>query len=166
MILLSSVVVCGIGLGAYVIGERANLHFPTARPPSPAQTFVPPPQIGPFPVPSKLAPPPPAAQREVPQHAAQPAPPVEAPPPAAHQQFTQALRSDRPQTQGGNGLHPTDSPATVDSEARAMCRDLANGGSIEPYVSGTLAKSPSLAPWQAALVVNQALRAYCPQFAR
>lgn len=168
MILLSSVVVCGIGLGAYVIGERANLHFPTtARPPSPAQRFVPPPQIGPFPVPSKLAPPPevqtppPEAQREAPP-VAQP-PPVQAAPPPAAKQFTNALNGDKVQTQGGNGLYPTQPASTINSEAQSMCQDLANGGAIQPYIDGTLAKSPSLAPWQAAQVVHQAIQAYCPQ---
>ncbi len=45
-----------------------------------------------------------------------------------------------------------------------MCQDLANGGSAQPYIDGTLKKSPSLAPWQAALVVHQAIQAYCPQY--
>jgi hypothetical protein len=85
-------------------------------------------------------------------------------PAAASQQFTQSLRDDKAQTQGGNGLYPTEAPAAVNSEAEAMCRDLAGGGAIQPYVDGTLRKSPSLAPWQAAEVVHQAIRAYCPQY--
>jgi hypothetical protein len=86
-------------------------------------------------------------------------------PPDAHQSFTRALRGDTLQTQGGAGLYPTD-PAAVDSEAQSMCQDLADGGSIQSYITGTLQKSPTLAPWQAAQAVHQAIRAYCPQYDR
>ena len=110
------------------------------------------------------APPPPAAP-PVPAHPDQAAPPA-SPPPDAHQQFTQALQGDKPETVGGNGLHPNQPPDVINAEAQEMCQDLANGGSIQPYIDGTLQKSPSLAPWQAALVVHQAIQAYCPQYDR
>jgi Protein of unknown function (DUF732) len=152
VILLAGVVVCGIGLGAYVVGwgQTRVIH---------ETTTVLPTQIGPFPVPSNL---PTAVTKET----VQAAPPVQVPvqPPEAHQQFTEALRGDKPQTQDGNGLYPIQPRATIDSEAQAMCRDLANGGAIQPYIDGTLRKSPTLAPWQAARVVHQAIQAYCPQY--
>jgi hypothetical protein len=94
--------------------------------------------------------------------AAPPAP--QARPPSAHQAFTQTLRGDTRDTQNVAGLY-LETPTKVDSEAEAMCKDLASGGSIQPYITGTLRKSPSLAPWQAAMVVRQAVQAYCPQYA-
>jgi len=116
---------------------------------------IPPPQA-PNPAPPVAAPP---AQHLAPAQAAPP-------PPDARQTFTGSLRSDTAQTQRGAGLYPTEAPNTVDAEAREMCTDLANGGSAQPYIDGTLQKSPTLAPWQAAQVVRQAIQSYCPQYSR
>jgi hypothetical protein len=120
------------------------------------------------PAPVQQIPPPPKPEAPAPPVAPpQAAPPAhEQEPPNAHQTFTGALRGDTAQTQGGAGLYPTEAPGAVDSEAEAMCQDLAHGGAIQPYITGTLAKSPSLAPWQAAQVVHQAIEAYCPQYDR
>ncbi|MFZ0229924.1 MAG: DUF732 domain-containing protein [Mycobacterium sp.] len=131
--------------------------MPLQAAPEPPKAPAPPPAAPPAP---KAAP---SFVEEPPRIAAPVAPPPAAPPP--EQTFTKALRGDKPQTQNNAGLYPTDPPATVDAEAKAMCQDLANGGSLQPYVAGTLAKSPSLAPWQAALAVRQAVGAYCPQYA-
>lgn len=130
--------------------------------PMPVQAAPAPAKAAPAPAP-KAAPPillvvPPPVAAPAPRPPAAPAPPV------AHQTFTQALRGDKPQTQNNAGLYPTEAPAAVDSEAKAMCQDLASGGSVQPYIDGTLKKSPSLAPWQAALIVRQAVGAYCPQY--
>ncbi|WP_407688040.1 DUF732 domain-containing protein [Mycobacterium sp. HUMS_1102779] len=113
-----------------------------------------PPPPPPVPAPKPVAAPPVQHRAAVPQ----------APPPDAHRQFTQSLQDDKAQTVGGNGLHPSQSTDVINAEAQEMCQDLANGGSAQPYIDGTLKKSPSLAPWQAALVVHQAIQAYCPQY--
>jgi hypothetical protein len=134
---------------------------PVVQLPSPAAPKAAPPKAAPPAAPVSPLPAPPAESAPPPVVAA---PPVGVPP-DAHQRFTQALRGDTLQTQGGAGLYPTD-PAAVDSEAQSMCQDLADGGSIQPYITGTLQKSPTLAPWQAAQVVHQAIRAYCPQYDR
>jgi Protein of unknown function (DUF732) len=125
-------------------------------------------EIRPAPVQEIPPPPKPAAPAPKPVQAPpQAAPPAhEQEPPNAHQTFAGALRGDTAQTQGGAGLYPTEPQGTIDSEAQAMCQDLAHGGAIQPYITGTLAKSPSLAPWQAAQVVHQAIDAYCPQYNR
>ena len=123
-------------------------------PPKAAPAPAPPPPVA---APAPVVVPPPVQARVVPSPAA--------PPPDANQTFTQTLRGDKPQTQNNAGLYPTEGPAAVDAEAKAMCQDLAGGGSLQPYIDGTLTKSPSLAPWQAALAVRQAVGAYCPQYA-
>jgi hypothetical protein len=55
--------------------------------------------------------------------------------------------------------------ADDDQQARDLCQDLANGQSVQPYISGTLKKSPQLTPAEAAQVVRDAIQAYCPQYA-
>jgi Protein of unknown function (DUF732) len=126
--------------------------------PTPREHFA----IRPAPVEQAPAPPKPVIPNPV---IAAPVQPPAAQPPDAHETFNQALTGDKPQTQNNAGLYPTDSPAAVDSEAKAICQDLAGGGDLQPYIAGTPRKSPSLAPWQAALVVRQAVGAYCPQYA-
>jgi hypothetical protein len=49
-------------------------------------------------------------------------------------------------------------------QARSLCRDLANGGSVDGYLQGTLRKSPQLTRAEAAQVVHDAIESYCPQF--
>jgi hypothetical protein len=156
---ITGVAVAAVSIaGTLALTPRAG-HF-TIRPapveqiPAPPKAVTPEPPK-PAPKAPKAAPP---AQHAPAQHLAQP--------PDARQTFSRALRGDTLQTQNGAGLYPTDPPATVDSEAESMCQDLANGGSIQPYIDGTLRKSPTLAPWQAALVVKQAVEAYCPQYER
>ena len=151
-------VITGVAVAAVSIAGTLALtpgpdHF-TIRP-APVEQVPAPKVVAPKPVQPPIAAPPAVVVPPV-QHLVQP--------PDARQTFTGALRGDTPETQGGNGLYPTDSPAAVDSEAAEMCRDLANGGSVQPYIDGTLRKSPTLAPWQAALAVHQAIRAYCPQY--
>jgi hypothetical protein len=58
------------------------------------------------------------------------------------------------------------SPSTEASEAQSMCQDLANGGSVNDYITGTMRKSPQLTPQEAAQVVRDAIDAYCPQYSR
>ncbi len=139
---------------------QAPIIAPMPPPPKPQAPPVAPPK----PQAPPVAPPKPQAAPPPVQHPEQAAPPVSQSAPNAHQAFTQALRGDTRDTHNGAGLHLTD-PANVDSEAAAMCQDLRNGGSIQPYIDGTLQKSPSLAPWQAARAVRQAVQAYCPQYA-
>ena len=45
-----------------------------------------------------------------------------------------------------------------------MCQDLANGGNVNDYITGTKRKSPQLLPWEAKRVVFDAIDAYCPQY--
>jgi hypothetical protein len=52
-----------------------------------------------------------------------------------------------------------------DAQARSLCQDLANGKSIQPYIDGTLRKSPQLSRSEARQVVEDAIGSYCPQFA-
>lgn len=153
----------GVALAVASVAAVVALMTPHPQPdrftirPAPIEQ-VPPPE------PPKAPPPPPA---QLPAQAAPPLQhisPPQAPPPDANQRFTDALKDDKPQTQGGSGLYPTQPAGTINSEAQSMCQDLANGGAIQPYIDGTLAKSPSLAPWQAAQVVHQAIQAYCPQY--
>jgi hypothetical protein len=51
-----------------------------------------------------------------------------------------------------------------DQRARLLCRDLANGKSIQPYIDGTQRRSPQLLPQEARQVVEDAIAAYCPQY--
>jgi len=55
-------------------------------------------------------------------------------------------------------------PSAEASEARSMCQDLANGGNVNDYITGTKRKSPQLLPWEAKRVVFDAIDAYCPQY--
>lgn len=48
---------------------------------------------------------------------------------------------------------------------RTLCADLAHGESVQPYIDGTLKKSPQLLPQEAAQVVYDAIQSYCPQYA-
>jgi hypothetical protein len=48
---------------------------------------------------------------------------------------------------------------------RSLCQDLAKGKSIQPYIDGTLRKSPQLSRSEARQVVEDAIVSYCPQFA-
>jgi Protein of unknown function (DUF732) len=52
-----------------------------------------------------------------------------------------------------------------DAQARSLCQDLADGKSIQPYIDGTLRKSPQLSRSEARQVVEDAIVPYCPQFA-
>ena len=45
-----------------------------------------------------------------------------------------------------------------------MCADLAAGGSVNDYVTGTERKSPQLLPQEAAHAVHDAIESYCPQY--
>ena len=56
--------------------------------------------------------------------------------------------------------------ADDDQQARSLCRDLANGGSMDGYLAGTLRKSPQLTPAEATQVVHDAIESYCPQYDR
>lgn len=152
----------GVALALASVAAVVALMTPHAQPdrftirPAPIEQVPPPapPKAPPAPAPPRVQAAPPIQQAAPPQ----------APPPDANQRFTDALKDDKPQTQGGSGLYPTQPAGTINSEAQSMCQDLANGGAIQPYIDGTLAKSPSLAPWQAAQVVHQAIQAYCPQY--
>jgi hypothetical protein len=48
---------------------------------------------------------------------------------------------------------------------RSLCQDLAKGKSIQPYIDGTLRKSPQLSRSEARQVVEDAIGSYCQQFA-
>jgi hypothetical protein len=45
-----------------------------------------------------------------------------------------------------------------------LCRDLATGGSVQPYIDGTERKSPQLLPQEAAQAVHDAIESSRPQF--
>ncbi len=166
-------------LAAAAVSVAATLVLTTPREPdrftirpAPVEQAAPPPttmliEQPPPPAPRSLAKPSPPAAPAYPAPPAQAAPaPAQAPPPDARGQFTRSLHGDTLATQGGRGLNLTEGPAAVDSEAADLCNSLANGGDVQPYIDGTLKKSPSLTRWQAVLVVNQAIHAYCPQFTR
>jgi hypothetical protein len=55
--------------------------------------------------------------------------------------------------------------ANDDQQARSMCADLAAGRSVQPYIDGTERKSSQLLPAEARQAVEDAIQAYCPQFA-
>lgn len=124
-------------------------HF-TIRP---APVEMPPPPV------SKAVAPPIAAPPA--QHLIPPAPEVQQPPvaaPNATDKFSRSL------AQGHMWFRQ--SPSVEASEARAMCQDLANGGSVNDYIAGTERKSPQLLPSEARQVVYDAIDAYCPQYDR
>ncbi len=54
--------------------------------------------------------------------------------------------------------------ADDNQQAIDLCHDLANGESPEPYIVGTMRKSPQLTPLEARQVVSDAIGAYCPQY--
>jgi len=83
-------------------------------------------------------------------------PPPAAPPADANQRFSRSLAR-------GNMWQQPD--ANDDQQARSMCADLAAGGSVQPYIDGTERKSPQLLPAEARQAVEDAIQAYCPQFA-
>ena len=78
-----------------------------------------------------------------------------APPPDANRRFEDLLG------QGQMWQRGTDDP----QQAIELCADLAHGGSPQPYIDGTLKKSPQLLPQEARQVVEDAIVAYCPQYA-
>jgi hypothetical protein len=112
------------------------------------------------PAPPKAAPPPAAMPAPVvvvqPPVAAPVVPPPAAPPADANQRFSRSLAR-------GNMWQQPD--ANDDQQARSMCADLAAGGSVQPYIDGTERKSPQLLPAEARQAVEDAIQAYCPQFA-
>jgi hypothetical protein len=117
------------------------------------------------PMPVQAAPEPPKAV-PAPPPVAMPAPvavprPVQAPvvpppvaPPDANQRFGASL---------AHGRMWQNTPDD-DAQARKLCADLANGGSVQPYIDGTERKSPQLLPQEARQVVEDAIAAYCPQY--
>jgi hypothetical protein len=127
--------------------------------PLPVQAAPAPPKAAPAPAP-KAAPPPAAMPAPVmvvqPPVAAPVVPPPAAPPADANQRFSRSLAR-------GNMWQQPD--ANDDQQARSMCADLAAGGSVQPYIDGTERKSPQLLPAEARQAVEDAIQAYCPQFA-
>jgi hypothetical protein len=59
----------------------------------------------------------------------------------------------------------SDAARTRDIQDHKPCRDLANGGSVQPYIDGTEKRSPQLLPQEAAQVVHDAIESYYPQYA-
>jgi hypothetical protein len=82
-------------------------------------------------------------------------PPPVAVQPNANQRFGASL------AQGKMWQQPD---ANDDQQARSMCADLAAGGSVNDYVTGTERKSPQLLPQEAAQAVHDAIESYCPQY--
>jgi Protein of unknown function (DUF732) len=80
-------------------------------------------------------------------------------PPNAKQRFAAAVQS-----QDGIGLKD---PQAADQEARQLCQNIAQHGNsaIDGEIRATEKQSPQLTPYEAALVISDAIRAYCPQFA-
>jgi len=172
---VAAVAIAAVSIAGTLVLRPAPARFsispaPVEQAPPPPAPKPLPPAPKPLPLAPKAAPPPQASPPPVAPppvqhpHVQAAPPPPQSPPPGAHPAFTRMLRGNTRATQNGAGLY-LENPAKVDSEAEAMCEDLANGGSIQPYITGTLRKSPSLAPWQAAMVVHQAVQAYCPQYA-
>ena len=74
----------------------------------------------------------PAAAVVLPPVQARVVPPPVAPPRNANQRFSASLAHGR----------MWQNEADDDQQARSLCRDLANGGSMDGYLAGTLRKSP------------------------
>jgi Protein of unknown function (DUF732) len=123
-----------------------------ARPtPQPQRQYV----LRPAPVEQMPAPKPPAPKPAPPPVvAAPPVQHVQAPPPDANRRFEALLG------QGQMWQRGADDP----QQAIELCADLAHGGSPQPYIDGTLKKSPQLLPQEARQVVEDAIAAYCPQY--
>jgi Protein of unknown function (DUF732) len=117
--------------------------------PQPQRQYV----IRPAPV-EQLPPPPAPKPAPPPVVAAPPVQHVQAPPPDANQRFSALL---------GQGQMWQNTPDD-NQQAISLCQDLAHGGSVQPYIDGTLRKSPQLTPQEARQVVEDAIRAYCPQY--
>jgi hypothetical protein len=157
--LIAAVAVAAVSVAGTLVLTPGPDRF-TIRP-APIQQ-VPPPKAAPAPKPQAPVAAPPAEHLIPPAPQAPPqAPPVQhvpvqaPPPPNAGQQFSAAL------AKGGMWKNEADD----DQQARDLCQDLANGQSVQPYISGTLKKSPQLTPAEAAQVVRDAIQAYCPQYA-
>lgn len=98
----------------------------------------------------------PAAAVVLPPVQARVVPPPVAPPRNANQRFSASLAQGR----------MWQNEADDDQQARSLCRDLANGGSMDGYLAGTLRKSPQLTLAEATQVVHDAIESYCPLYDR
>lgn len=176
--LLAAVAAGWIGLGAFVVGQHEMAAARVIRPleqhnSSPGRDLREP-LVPPFPKP-------PAKQPPVPQPAAAPAPKaapapapqppaapirlppinqVQVPPPAAPPDALDRFANSLAQ----QGMHFNQSPATEASEAESMCRELANGGSVQSWITATERKSTNMPPGGAREAVYAAIDAYCPQY--
>ena len=92
----------------------------------------------------------PAAAVVLPPVQARVVPPPVAPPRNANQRFSASLAHGR----------MWQNEADDDQQARSLCRDLANGGSMDGYLAGTLRKSPQLTLAEATQVVHDAIESY------
>lgn len=139
--LLAGVVVCAVGLSAFVVGQYAvSTPHPGAVHTAQAQNQ---------PAVEELAPPAPAA---VPHRAHL----VVATPPNAPQTFAKLLGKD------GFVVH---TPAQAAAQAQASCAYLAQGGTMGGLIDGTAKKSPGTTRAQDAQVTRDGVQAFCPQYA-
>lgn len=120
---LAAVVVLVTPIRAGVVNHYSIRPAPVEQAPAPPPKAAPPP-AAPAPV---IVQPPVTAPL-------QPPPPVA--PPDANQRFGASLAQGR----------MWQNEADDDQQARSLCRDLANGGSMDGYIAGTLRKSPQLTP--------------------
>ena len=155
VVLLTGVVVCAIGLVAFVVGEyEVSISHPQRAHPQQARNQ---PALG------ELAPsaPNPAAVGQAP---VAPAPqpqsasvqhPTGATPPNAEQTFSTLLSRD-----GFVVRQPNQAVA----QAQASCAYLAQGGTMGGLIDGTAAKSPGATRQQDTQVTRDGVDAYCPQY--
>lgn len=136
---------------ACVVAVAAAVLMLTRPTPQPQRQYV----LRPAPVEQMPAPKPAPKLAPPPVVAAPPVQHVQAPPPDANRRFEALLG------QGQMWQRGADDP----QQAIELCADLAHGGSPQPYIDGTLKKSPRLLPQEARQVVEDAIAAYCPQYA-
>lgn len=163
---IAAVAIAAVSIAGMLVLTPQPDHFsiipaPIEQAPPPKQAPKPAPKPAPPPAALKPAPKPAPAPRPqaAPPHPvpAPQAPPVQ-PPPDAADQLNRSLAA-------APGPMWLNNPRAGNAEVESMCQDLANGGSIQPYIDGTERKSPQLMPWEATLAVHDAIEAYCPQFA-
>jgi hypothetical protein len=178
--LLGGVLVCGVGVAGFVVGQHepqiqarnipshlaapapatglgALLGGPPLKPAPPSLKPSAPPAPAPAPSVAKPAPRAVPSPRPIVKPAAPMAPPqAMTAPPSADQRFLGSLARD--------GLRTT-TPESNFAQARAACTALGNGSlTVQQFINGTQVDSPALTPQQAAQMTYDAIDAYCPQF--
>jgi hypothetical protein len=145
-LVIAVAVLAAVGAIAAVVAAAVSLTAPRPEPgryvprPAPVEQMQPPKPPAPKPPPSVVA-----------------APPVQhlQVPPDARQRFSALLAQGR--------IRQTDANDD-DQQAKALCRDLSEGQSVEGYITGTVQKSTEMTRREARQVIFDAITAYCPQY--